>query len=250
MLIDSTDKVRINDLLRNVPSPKLSSAALIKNTGIKGASAQPRHRTQLVPITLPAVNIMFTNADQLTPLKLTELKTRIQKDKPLIIAVYEIKPKNSEKIRSLLDNKIPGYTIHPVNLDSKIGIGMAIYTHYSIEKSVIEIKPEIKFEEVCLLEIKLRGGDTMLFGSFYRSPTRTDTSEENNTNLNKLLMNLSGKSYSHKCFVGDLNCKDINWESWTTFHNEESKETKFIEMVFCFSIIIKIPVSEETIHRP
>ena len=96
MLIDSTDKVRINDLLRNVPSPKLSSAALIKNTGIKVASTQPRHRTQLVPITLPAVNIMFTNADQLTPLKLTELKTRIQKDKPLIIAVYEIKPKNFE----------------------------------------------------------------------------------------------------------------------------------------------------------
>ena len=94
MLIDSTDKVRINDLLRNVPSPKLSSAALIKNTGIKVPSTQPRHRTQ--PITFPAVNIMFTNADQLTPLKLTKLKTRIQKDKPLIIAVYEIKPKNSE----------------------------------------------------------------------------------------------------------------------------------------------------------
>ena len=184
-----------------------------------------------MPITLPAVNIMFTNADQLTPLKLTELKTRIQKDKPLIIAVYDIKPKNSEKLRNLLDYKIPGYSIHPVNLDSKIGRGMTIYTHYSIEKSVIEIKPEIKFEEVCLLEIKLRGGDTMLFGSFYRSPTRTDTSEENNTNLNKLLMNLSGKSYIRKCFVGDLNFKDINWESWTTFHNEESKETKFIEAV-------------------
>ena len=30
MLIDSTGKVRINDLLRNVPFPKLSSAALIK----------------------------------------------------------------------------------------------------------------------------------------------------------------------------------------------------------------------------
>ena len=231
MLIDSKDKVRINDLLRNVPYPKLSSAALIKNTGIKVASTQPRHRTQLVPITLPAVNVMFTNANQLTPLKLTELKTRIQKDKPLIIAVYEIKPKNSEKLRSLLDYKIPGYTIHPVNLVSKIGRRMAIYTHYSIEESVIEIKPEIKFEEVCLLEIKLRGGDTMLFGSFYRSPTRTDTSEENNTNLNKLLMNLSGKSYSHKCFVGDLNFKDINWESWTTFHKRESKETKFIEAV-------------------
>ena len=44
-------------------------------------------------------------------------------------------------------------------------------------------------------------------------------------------MNLSDKSYSHKCFVGDFNFEDINWETWTTSQNEESKETKFIEVV-------------------
>ena len=30
-------------------------------------------------------------------------------------------------------------------------------------------------------------------------------------------------------FLGDFNFKDINWVSWTTFHNTESKEAKFIE---------------------
>ena len=127
---------------------------------------------------------------------------------------------------------------------------MDIHTHDSIEKSVIEAKSDLNFEEVCLLEIKLRGGDRMLFGSFYRSPSPTDISEENNNNLNKLLMNLSNKYYRHKCFVGDFNFKDINWETWTTFHNEESKETKFIEVVFCFSTISRIHVNEATMHHP
>ena len=27
------------------------------------------------------------------------------------------------------------------------------------------------------------------------------------------------------------NFKDINWVTWTTFHNEESKEAKFIEAI-------------------
>ena len=71
----------------------------------------------------------------------------------------------------------------------------------------------------------------MIFGCFYRSPTPSSTSEVNNSHLNQLLNNLSNKPYSHKCFVGDFNLKDINWDSWNTFHNEESKEAKFIEAV-------------------
>ena len=43
------------------------------------------------------------------------------------------------------------------------------------------------------------------------------------------MQRISNKSYSHKCFVGDFNFKDINLFSWTTFHNTESKEDKFIE---------------------
>ena len=87
-----------------------------------------------------------------------------------------------------------------------------MYVHNSLEKSVIEIKPDVGFEEVCLLEVRLRGGDVMLFGSIYRSPTVTDTSNDNNENLNKLLKCITSKKYSNKCLVGDFNFKDINWE--------------------------------------
>ena len=107
---------------------------------------------------------------------------------------------------------------------------MAIYTH-SLDKSVIQIKPELGYEEACLLEIHLRGGDLLLFGCFYRSPTPTSTSAKNNDDLNRLLRCISEKKYSHKCFVDDFNFKDINWMSWTTRHNEDSKENKFIETI-------------------
>ena len=69
----------------------------------------------------------------------------------------------------------------------------------------------------------------MLFGSFYRSRTPTVTSDVNNENLNKLLTLISSKGY--QCLVGDYNFKDINWISWTTSRNDESKEFKFIETV-------------------
>ena len=94
-----------------------------------------------------------------------------------------------------------------------------------------QVKVNNSFEEACLVEVRLRNGDTLLFGCIYRSPTQTSDSAVNNDNLNKLLQELSAKSYSHICLVGDFNYREINWNSWTTPHGETSKESKFIEPV-------------------
>ena len=189
------------------------------------------HRS-LKSYTSPHISVMFTNADQLTADKISELKSRIQREKPLLIAICEIKAKNlNVKERTIQDYKIPNYSIHPLNLETSTGRGMAIYTHNSIDESVVEIKPDAGFDEACLIEVKLRGGDKLLFGSFYRRPTPTITSDVNNENLNKLLTLISSKDYSHQCLVGDFNFKDINWVSWTTSRKDESKEFKFIETV-------------------
>ena len=40
---------------------------------------------------------------------------------------------------------------------------------------------------------------------------------------------ISRKRYSHKCFAGDFNYRDINWVSWTTPYIEDSNEAKFVE---------------------
>ena len=139
------------------------------------------------------------------------------------------------KERSLEDYEIPGYSIHSVNLECNDGgRGIAVYTHNSLDKSIVHTQPELAYQEACLLEIKLRGGDLMLFGCFYRSPTTSITSDKNNESLNQLLRCLSKISNTHTCLVGDFNFRNINWLSRTPPpppHNVDSKETKFIEAV-------------------
>ena len=57
-----------------------------------------------------------------------ELKKKMEEEKPLIVAVSEIKPKNCEE-RSMMDYEISGYSLHPVNLGADIAKGIAVYSH-------------------------------------------------------------------------------------------------------------------------
>ena len=56
------------------------------------------------------------------------------------------------------DYEIPEYSFHPINLDREknFGRGVVVYTHNSIDKSVVQITPDDKFEETCLLEVKIK----------------------------------------------------------------------------------------------
>ena len=176
------------------------------------------------------INIMFTNADQFTTMKRLELLEFVERKKPHIIAICEVKPKIPREWAERV-YAIPGYSLHPVNLDSNIGWGIIICIHSSIDNSLIQTNPDIKFSDVCILQIRLCGGDNLLFGCFWRSPSTTSTSEKNIANLNNLLKYLSRKKYSRQCFGGDFNFRKINWLTWTTPHNEESKEAQFIETI-------------------
>ena len=82
-----------------------------------------------------------------------------------------------------------------------------------------------------MIEIKLRGGDKMILGCFYRSPTMSEKSSENNTRLNDLLRALTRKKYSHICLVGVFNYRDINWSTLSTKHSDQSKEWKFLQAI-------------------
>ena len=185
-------------------------------------------RPKLKPTTVPSVKIMVTNADQMTSIKKIELLKRIEIERPMIVAISEVKSKQRTRT---VDGNIPNYTLHPVNLTNNIGRGIAVYTHTSIDKSVIQIKSKIEYEEACLLEVRLRHGDTLLFGCLYRSPTPSSTSDANNTHLIDLLKSISNKKYSHVCIVGDFNYKKINWKTWTSPGSENSPECAFIEGV-------------------
>ena len=56
---------------------------------------------------------MFTNADQLTAAKMSELQKHIQQENSLFIAVCEMEHTN-HKERTEPYYTIPDYTIHPV----------------------------------------------------------------------------------------------------------------------------------------
>ena len=47
-----------------------------------------------------------------------------------------------------MDYEISGYSLHPVNLSTDIGRGSAVYSHESLDKSTIQINPDISFEEI------------------------------------------------------------------------------------------------------
>ena len=222
------EQIRTKDFTAKEHSVRLTAKSR-KTT--KNGAAQPSFTDQTTNLaSKAALTIMYTNADQLTTSKKSELLHLIERKKPLVIAICEMKPKNHSE-RTQLDYTLPGYALYPINIDSgsSVGRGIAVYIHPSIDKSVIQIETDVRFSETCLLEVKLLGGDILLFGCFYRSPTPSDTSDENNANLNRLLRSLTVKRYTHICFVGDFNYRDINWLSWTTSHNEESKEANFIE---------------------
>ena len=166
---------------------------------------------------------MYTNVDQLTPLKKSKLKELITQQKPQIIAICEVKPKNGVE-RTLQDYAINGYTMHHVNIDSTVGRGIAIYVNSSIAKFSFANRQSNPLSRSFVLEIQLH------------SPTPNNASDENNDNLNRALKSLAlSNKYSHKCFVSDFNFKTINWNTCSSPYDEFSKEEKFLEAICdCF----------------
>ncbi len=230
-LIMDDDKIAILKLIDETNEARkkpLSEPARRRKKPVQIQESPKIRFKRLKTSNLPSLKVMCTNADQLTSSKKLELVKNIEREQPLIVAVCEAKPKNAKE-RSLKDYEIPNFTLHPVNLETTNGRGIAVYTHDSIGKSTIQVIPEAGFQEVCLLEIRLRGGDLLLFGCCYRSPTPTESYVSNNIALNNLFKYISLKKYTHVCLVGDFNYKSINWSNWSSNTSEESIENKFIE---------------------
>ena len=92
------------------------------------------------------------------------------------------------------------------NKENDVGKGQAIY----VQKEIVvkQVYSDVTFEEVTLLEMKLKGRDKLIIVLVYRSPSST---EENNIKLNKLIADIFRKCYTHILIVGDFNYKHINW---------------------------------------
>ena len=243
-LIKEEDQDRINQLIlesKSIASKISIRSDKCKNKELNGSSVNSAQKNdndnqskrKIISRKVcknSTMNIMYTNADQLTATKKTELEFKISLEKPMIVAICEVKNKNG-KTRDIVEYEIEGFKLFYVNLANKPGRGIAVYIHNSMEKSVQHISSKLNYEECCLIEINLRSNDKMLFGCIYRSPTPSATSEENNKVLNQLLNHISIQKYSHICLVGDFNYKKINWKNMTTTESENSIEQKFIDCI-------------------
>jgi hypothetical protein len=167
---------------------------------------------------------VYTNADSLSN-KMTELKTIAIIEKPHVIAVTEVKPKNYRDI-TLEDFTLEGYETHSLNVTSRVGRGIIIYTHESVRANDIEIL--VEYDEACWMEIKLDKGDKLLIGCLYRSDSGT---QENNNKLLDIIKHAMSLDYSHYLFMGDFNYNSICWDNWTTTKSENSNEFLFIECI-------------------
>ena len=73
---------------------KTSSSVKIERTVMKPGKI---NKAIPSPYTAPQTKILFLNADQMTAEKKLELSSYVKRERPLIMAVCEVKPKNSAK---------------------------------------------------------------------------------------------------------------------------------------------------------
>ena len=176
---------------------------------------------------------MFTNADVLTKDKLLELKELIASQKPDVISITEVKPKNISRTITNLEYQLPGYNLESDGLIGKnASRGTIVYIHQSLQYNSIKIDrftsqslPNITDFIAC--EIKLDRVEKLLFCSFYRSPNST---KEYSRQINDTMRQLcdQGQIYRHIIFVGDYNYPMIDWETGTTSSSLEDINFLFL----------------------
>ena len=173
-------------------------------------------------INISNLKCLYTNCDSLIN-KFDEFKIRVNDYKPHIICLTEVKPKNCRYEVLSAEIQLEGYEMFD-NLEQQ-GRGIVIYVKSFLKAS--EITDVSEFNENIWIDIKLKGSDRLAVGCVYRSPSpNTD-----NDALNMMLKDMSQRNYTHIVVNGDFNLPNINWQTWSTSGNENSKEFKFLETV-------------------
>ncbi|CAG2257804.1 unnamed protein product [Mytilus edulis] len=166
-----------------------------------------------------------------------ELRLHARNNIPKIIGITEVKPKNFRYNIQNCELAIEHYEMYSANVNNDIGRGVNLYIHESIEATQVDF--ETDYEESVWVHIRLVSGDKLLIGCIYRSPNGQDNNDES---LRKLFKDVVSRDYSHILLMGDFNYDKINWETWSTPTNEQSREYKFIECLrdcFLYQHVLK-----------
>ena len=171
--------------------------------------------------TKTSLKVIYTNADSYLN-KRNELSALIEKEKPDVICMAEIFPKNKKYSYNACEYKINGYTAY---INDKGHRGVAIYIHEKLNSYSLSL-PSSNFEElvICCVEMKTF---KLVIATVYRSPSGT---EENNQNLNNILEELEIISLGQLLVVGDFNYRNIDWTQHTPKAGNNT-EKKFMDQI-------------------
>ena len=132
-----------------------------------------------VPQKVMSVSVICTNSDVLIKDKLLELKELIASQKPDIISITEVKPRNITSTIPNLEYQLPGYNLESACLiGENASRGNIVYINQSLQynRSTIDhftnqSLPNITDFIAC--EINLDRGEKLLFCSVNRGPNST-----------------------------------------------------------------------------
>jgi hypothetical protein len=155
-------------------------------------------------------SIYFANVNILTN-KMDELKMFVMENKPMIIALSEVIPKNYRFRPLPIEFKLEGYHLYS-NIDQNQVRGLCVYVHESVSHSqiLLDIGLDLVFSEFILIRFHLGVlQESFLLAFIYRSP---NSSLGNSQKLNLLFHHLAGFNTKYKLFLGDFNFPEIKWE--------------------------------------
>lgn len=160
---------------------------------------------------------MYTNLDGYNN-KRNELLTRIAEKKPDVIGLTEIMEKRASWKLMQEDLILQGYSAY-LNLT---GRGAALYIRNDIQAD--EMSSTVNDIPAVWCCISLKNQDKLLIGVVYRSPTSTET---DNNDMLTMISEMVNKKTSHILIMGDFNFPGIDWHLLTS--NGPATEQLFLE---------------------
>ena len=179
--------------------------------------------------------------------KINDLRIHAAQNKPDVIALNEIKPKNGS-IPEPRSFNIPGYTPYTNKLEDPDVRGICIYVRNCFKSNLICI-PDHNFKDVATVSINTQNSCVMI-QCIYRSGT-VSKAKQLDEEFHKLLRKTTAiKGYNQKITVGDFNLNKIRWTPDPIIPDhipDNSTEHKFVDLLH--DIHVTQHVCKETRYR-
>ena len=169
---------------------------------------------------------IYSNVDGLLN-KRAEFHIFIENEQPDIVCLTEIIPKRFMLAVQKVELEMDGYDCFCKIEEENAERGVLIYVKKNLGAQDISFKDQYQVMDTIWVEILLKGGDKLLIGCVYRSPS--NTKDKNDELYKHIKFAMGGRT--HMLLTGDFNHPEIDWENETSPASENHKATIFMESV-------------------